>query len=426
MRLIRLLKKELAHETRSWLDKGIITREQATAICAEYGVDFDSSTDTSGYRLLVNLGYLFIGLAVITLIGANWDHIPRALRMSGLMLATGTCHLLAIRAYRSNASGTGLFLLANILFGASIILIAQIYHLGEHMPDGILLWALGTLPIGLLTRNPLLTLFSCLLGLIWFWVEFGLGYYPWLFPVFIVAGMWVLITGRTSLLLFLTVVVSFAIWVESLVNRNAHRFDIDNEHLVIATSLAILAYAFSYWLIEQRTAKTSDYGTVLSIWSLRLGLLMMFIMSFSEPWRSILRGNWSELPSMLILYLLLMTATLWLAWHANRFRLFGSIVVVTTVVLAGVVYFPGYLNEVHLQIICNLCLIAAGILLIIRGTRSDTSHYFFLGVATILATAFLRYINLIGDYIGGALLFAVIAGVLLASARYWKHRESQP
>jgi len=61
MRLIRLLKKDLANETRDWLEKGIITREQATAICAEYGVDFNSDSHNSGYRLLINLGYLFIG-----------------------------------------------------------------------------------------------------------------------------------------------------------------------------------------------------------------------------------------------------------------------------------------------------------------------------------------------------------------------------
>lgn len=426
MRLIRLLKKDLAHEARDWLEKGIITRDQATAICAEYDIDLDSDSRQSGYRLLTTLGYLFIGLAVITLIGANWEQIPRGIRMGGLMMTTGIVHLLAIRSYRNNESATGLYLLANILFGASIILIAQIYNLGEHMPDAILLWALGSLPIGLLTKNPILTLFSCILGLIWFWVEFGLGYYPWLFPVFIVAGLWTLITGRTSLSLFLTVAASITIWVESLINREARWFEVDNEHLVIAASLAIFAYALSHWLVEQRSAKTSDYGTVLSIWSLRLGLLMMFIMSFSEPWHDVLHESWSYLPSMVTLYLLLMAGTLWLAWQSNRLVLFAGIVALASTVLVGVINFPAQLGEVQLQVVCNLCLIATGILLIIRGTRSDTSHYFFLGVVTILATAFLRYMDLIGDYVGGALLFAVIAAVLLAAARFWEHRESQP
>ena len=37
-----------------------------------------------------------------------------------------------------------------------IMLIAQIYHLGEHFPDGLLLWALGILPLAWLTASRLL------------------------------------------------------------------------------------------------------------------------------------------------------------------------------------------------------------------------------------------------------------------------------
>ena len=78
MRLIRLLKNDLAKETATWVDKDLISLDQARSICSEYDVDYDSSESYSaGYRLLVALGYLFIGLAVITLLGANWDEIPR-------------------------------------------------------------------------------------------------------------------------------------------------------------------------------------------------------------------------------------------------------------------------------------------------------------------------------------------------------------
>ena len=153
---------------------------------------------------------------------------------------------------------------------------------------------------------------------------------------------------------------------------------------------------------------------------------MMFIMSFSKPWHDVLHESWSDLPSMVTLYLLLMAGTLWLAWQSNRLLLFAGVVALASTVLVGVINFPAQLGEVQLQVVCNLSLIATGILLIIRGTRSDTSHYFFLGVATILLTAFLRYIDLIGDYVGGALLFAVFAIVLLASARFWKYRETRP
>jgi hypothetical protein len=37
----------------------------------------------------------------------------------------------------------------------------------------------------------------------------------------------------------------------------------------------------------------------------------------------------------------------------------------------------------------------------------------------------MRYFDLIGDYIGGALLFALAAGILFGAARYWRARMKE-
>ena len=146
MRLIRLLKTDLAHEVSSWVDKDLISKDQARVICNEYDMDFDRLDESAkGYKVLVALGYLFIGLAAIVLIGGNWDAMPRELRLFGVLAVTTITHGLGVRAMLRDqvASATGLFFLGNLFYGASIILIAQIYHLGEHMPDGVFWWALG-------------------------------------------------------------------------------------------------------------------------------------------------------------------------------------------------------------------------------------------------------------------------------------------
>ena len=41
---------------------------------------------------------------------------------------------------------------------ASIMLTGQMYHLGEHFPNGLLLWALGLVPLTLLSGGRLLAL----------------------------------------------------------------------------------------------------------------------------------------------------------------------------------------------------------------------------------------------------------------------------
>jgi len=44
-------------------------------------------------------------------------------------------------------------LLGVILFGSNIMLIAQIYHIDSHFPNGVLMWSLGALLAAWLVRN---------------------------------------------------------------------------------------------------------------------------------------------------------------------------------------------------------------------------------------------------------------------------------
>ena len=202
------------------MKRDLISVDQARAICQLYGVDYDEMRSRStGYRILMALGILFIGLALVTVVGANWEAIPREVRMAGLLALTGGTHALALRHHLSGRSAlaTGLFALGNLFYGASIVLIAQIFHLGEHMPDGVFWWALGSLPFAVLLCNAWLTLMSGLLALLWLYVEFrteflGATFLSFAFPVFLAAELYVLMRGRASRPLFLTFVASLFLW----------------------------------------------------------------------------------------------------------------------------------------------------------------------------------------------------------------------
>ncbi len=430
MRLIRLLKNDLARESAEWVKADLITESQAQAICARYDVDYHQAQSRSfGYNLLVGLGYLFIGLALITLLGANWEEIPRALRMWGLIAITLATQGFALYRHVYQIPGSAvLFLLGNLFFGAAIILIAQVYHLGEHMPDGVFWWALGSLPFGLLTRNAWLTLQALLLGSLWFGMEVSLGFYPLLFPLFIAAAVWVLYRGRSSIVLFLAVVAAIGFWVEySLAAywRESRHFDFDAEHLVIGVALFILAYVCSHWLNHKTSVVAKDYGTVLALWSLRFGLLFLLVMSFEDPWRSLIRADWEHQWSMFVLVLLLSALSLWMGYLSARLKPVAGFLAFYLLLLLAVLGSPDTGYAIYFQILINIVLVAAGVYLIVKGIAQGISHYFFLGVLAILLTALMRYADLIGDYIGGALLFLVFAAVLLGSARYWKKVRSR-
>ena len=434
MRLIRLLKNDLARETGDWVADGVISESQALQICQRYGVDYYQAQNRSlGYNVLSGLGYLFIGLALITLLGANWDDIPRALRMWGLIALTLSTQGLALWRYRAGdrSGGVGLFLLGNLFFGASIILIAQIYHLGEHMPDGVFWWALGCLPFALLTRNPWLALQANLLALVWFFLQVSLGFYPLLFPLFILASLYVLLRGRESIVLLLVLLTSIALWLEyslSAMWRGDERFflfDLHAENLALAVAMFILLFVFSHWLSLRSSTVAKDYAAVLSIWSLRFALVLMLVLSFAGPWEELLQAEWNHQLPMWLALGLFAGITLWLARSAGRLWSASLLLGVFLILLVAVIVADAPQHAVLFQVAANLALVAGGVWLIVRGIHSGISHYFFLGVAAILVTALLRYFDLIGDYVGGAVIFTVFAVLLLGAARYWRRYQAR-
>jgi uncharacterized membrane protein len=426
-----LLKRDLAREISTWVEKDLISVEQATSICRVYGIDYDSIRNYSaGYRILISLGYLFIGLSVIILLSANWDEIPRGLRMAGLLAITFATHGWALKLYfeTRDSDAIGLFFLGNIFFGASIILIAQIYHLGEHMPDGVFWWAFGTLPVGLLLENSRLTLFSCLLALIWFFLEYSLGFSATLFPVFIAAAVYILIKGPSSTLLFLTAVASFGLWVEAWLSAvwsgSRHGLNWHAEHFFVSCALFVFAYAASKWLGTRNLSKAQDYGALLSLWALRFGLIIMLAMSFAEPWEALIQSHMVHANSMWQLVIVLLGASLWLGWKTESLPTLLPISGFFLLEMIVVVLSDNRDLGLVLQVITNVATVSAAVWLILRGIERGVSHYFFLGVATILLIALMRYFDLIGEYIGGAALFMVLAILLLGAAKYWRRQQT--
>jgi uncharacterized membrane protein len=322
-----------------------------------------------------------------------------------------------------------LFMLGNLFYGASIILIAQIYHLGEHMPDGVFWWALGSLPFGVLLRNSWLTLFSCLLALLWFFLEISMGFFPTLFPLFLAAGLYVLVKGQSSTLLFLTVVASIGLWIEISLSAawgdELRRLHLHEEHILVSVALFTFAYAFSHWLHARESAKSKDYGVLLSLWTLRFGLLVMFVLSYKEPWEGLIASEWIHQASMWQAVIVLMGTSLWLGWKTGKLRSVAPIAAFSTLSMIALVFSNNTANAIYFQVLYNVALVGVGIWLILRGIHSGISHYFFLGIASILLIALLRYIDLIGEYIGGASLFIVLAILLLGSARYWKYQQNK-
>lgn len=423
MRLLSLFKHDLAEESKVWVEEGLIQRSQAEAICKKYDVNYDATERKSfGYLALLALGYLFIGIAVILLISSNWDDIPRAVRMAVLVGITAGVHFFGLYSYeQSPQKGTVLFFLGSLLYGASIILIAQMYHLGEHMPDGVFWWAVGILPFVWLSKSNWLMMLPLALSALWFGMEQDMGFYQVGFIFFILFAFYGAFKWQSNMLAFIASIISAVYWIEGTA-YGVFRLDIE-ELWIIAAGIIVGLYGIAVFLAQNKSPRYQAYSALLQPWCLRFIIFTTFLLTFKFTWRSLITYDHAfTLPAVGIG---LVAASIGFAFSLYKkrvmpvaawFALFS--ITVLTAFLA-----KGGLSPMIMTIIFNIVFIGIAVYLIIEGVDKGITHYFFLGVLSVLAIAFARYISLIGDYIGSAILFMVLAGVLLAAAKYWRKQQ---
>ena len=169
----------LPAETRRWQGQGIITAEQAQAIVSSYGLTPGVAAGQRARGRLITIlaicGSVLVGLGIILSFAANWGEIPRTVRLAMIMIGLPSIYALGywlkyVQSY--HRVGTATLLLAAILYGAGIHLIAQIYNFPVNDPKLVSLWFLGVLPLAYLTRSQaILVLAQALfLSAVGFWV----------------------------------------------------------------------------------------------------------------------------------------------------------------------------------------------------------------------------------------------------------------
>jgi uncharacterized membrane protein len=122
------------------------------------------------------LGAVLFGFAVMSFVASNWTAMSKLSRL-GLLLATlwgcyGAAAYLFHRRLEAFAQAAVLGGIA--AFGASIMLIAQMYHMEGNPPDAVLTWALGALLAAVLVRSPPALAATFVLLVVWTCYERGL------------------------------------------------------------------------------------------------------------------------------------------------------------------------------------------------------------------------------------------------------------
>ena len=171
MRTRRFL-EQLRRELPVWIERGWVNPGADRAILDHVAAQA-VGTRYLTYALSV-LGVLLLGTGIITYFAANWGLIPKAVKLlilfGAMWLAYGAAWH-ALRDERAPHLGQALLLLGVILFGSNIMLIAQVYHIDAHFPNGVLMWSLGALAGAYLLRSQPALVAAIALGTLWTGLE---------------------------------------------------------------------------------------------------------------------------------------------------------------------------------------------------------------------------------------------------------------
>ncbi|MDX5492237.1 MAG: DUF2157 domain-containing protein, partial [Alphaproteobacteria bacterium] len=119
--------------------------------------------------ILAILGAVLIGFAAMSFVAANWNEISKLAKLAMIFGAMWAAWIAAIMLEKRNhpAYAQAAVLAGLALFGAGIMLVAQIYHIVTDDPAGVLAWAIASLAAALLLPSRPALALGILLTVIW-------------------------------------------------------------------------------------------------------------------------------------------------------------------------------------------------------------------------------------------------------------------
>ncbi|MBR1778653.1 MAG: DUF2157 domain-containing protein [Alphaproteobacteria bacterium] len=140
-------------KTQNWVDKGLITQQQAQEIIA---FEKDRKPFLSLFSIILFLGVFSIACGIAAIVSSNWYSIPSVVKLSGmfLILIAMAGALPMIEKKRPVGFDAGLFFFMLLLF-AAIGLVGQVYHLRSDSYKAFLFWSGLAFPLLFLTKRVL-------------------------------------------------------------------------------------------------------------------------------------------------------------------------------------------------------------------------------------------------------------------------------
>jgi uncharacterized membrane protein len=431
----------LLDELSLWRRDAIVTDQQAQRIADLYegAGELAERGRSRAVFILMAAAATLVGLAALLLIGYNWDQLSRLTKLAIVLGVIGLTHAAGFSLrYRRNATALSenVFFLGCLFYGAGIWLVAQVFHINAHYPDGVWWWAIGVLPFALCLETRLLH--ALLVGLLGLWagmevLEFGhLG--GWLFgrwdslpngayslPLLALPG--ILWAYRKQSVQTLGLYVPLLAWW-TVLQVFAWQLGSNPFYFVGSVGALLLVAAESHAAGSRFAIPYRYYGSLL------VGGVLAPL-SFYELNKHLV-GEWASGFGPSAVLALLALAVVLLTHRTIPRRQAIPLGIALLMALLPLLT-AGCRNSSCADaaallptILVNVAMVAGAFWLMQVGLQEDRGRPFGAGVLYFLLWAVMRYVDLFGDFggmLGAALMFFMCGGALFAVARYWQGRK---
>ena len=408
-----------------WVREGLVGAADGERILAGY------DTDSSGARrsrilfiTLCGLALLMFSVGVLLLIGYNWNAIPRAAKVGIIFSSVIAAFIGSAATYARNkpVGGEMLAFIGTLFYGNAIWLLAQVFHIQSHWPDGLMWWAIGALVAAHALSSKMIGHEAVILMAIWTSTEIGWFTRPhYAFLPALAAAIW-LTLRLSSASLAVTSLLSGVLWL-AVVTSQAWNADALTASMLTLAGCAMFASGeagIARW--PARAAQFCGLAVLLA------GLLTGTFTGPHHSWRP-----WTVAASVIpvvIATVLLFAFVLTVLVRRRRGPVWETLPILAAAVVALVPMTRGVLwhfepppdDALILAVLFSAVSLAVGIWLILRGVQRDQGWAFFGGVCYILLFVFVRWVNLIGDMLSSAGIFFISAFILMGTAHYWRKR----
>lgn len=159
--------KKVMVDVERWREAGLIDAETAAALARD--VEAQAHRGVSFGSVLAIMAGVLVAAALLIMVAANWEGIPRLGRVGALfsVIVAGYVGGAVLVRQGQRAFGEASWLVAASAFGGAIALIAQMYHMSGDETQAILVWFAGTLAAAVALRSGPLTAGAMLLACAW-------------------------------------------------------------------------------------------------------------------------------------------------------------------------------------------------------------------------------------------------------------------